>query len=115
MRAGSFAVTVERDHDVARLRLSGELDLAGTERLDEALQEARAHAAHVEVDLRDLVFIDSSGLRALMALHNTAAETDGSTYALVAGPPEIHRTFVLTGLDRVFRFADAPAAPSPAA
>jgi anti-anti-sigma factor len=111
MRVGSFTVTVEHDHEVARLRLSGELDLAGTERLDEALREARAHAAHVEIDLRDLVFIDSSGLRTLMVLHN-AADADEFSYALVQGPPEIHRTFVLTGLDRVFRFADGPAAPA---
>jgi anti-anti-sigma factor len=114
MRVGSFAVTVEHDHEVARLRLAGELDLAGTGRLDEALREAREHATHVQVDLRDLVFIDSSGLRALMALHNAADASDFS-YALVQGPPEIHRTFVLTGLDRVLRFADGPPAPAPTA
>src|SRR3978361_817653 len=98
MKAGSFEVIVEQDHAVARLRLSGELDLASTGRLNEALEEARAHATHVEVDLRDLTFIDSSGLRALMALHNAAAEADDYTYALLAGPPESHRPFVLTGL-----------------
>jgi anti-anti-sigma factor len=111
MRAGGFDITVEHDHEVARLRLSGELDVAGTGRLDDALQEAREHAEHVEVDLRDLAFIDSSGLRALMTLHNAAADGDFS-YALVQGPPEIHRTFVLTGLDRVFRFTAAPAGQS---
>jgi anti-anti-sigma factor len=111
MRPGSFAVTVEHDHEVAHLRLAGELDLAGIEHLDEALREARDHAGHVQVDLRDLVFIDSSGLRALMALHK-AADANDFSYALVQGPPAIHRTFVLTGLDRVLRFADGPPAPA---
>jgi anti-sigma B factor antagonist len=105
MEAGGFAIAVQRTGETTRLTLSGELDLARAEQLRDAVTAARAEATHVEIDLRDLSFVDSSGLRALMAVHHDA-EAQGFTYALFAGPPEVHRTFVLTGLDTVFRFAE---------
>jgi anti-anti-sigma factor len=104
MDAGGFTITVEHDDAVARLRLAGELDLARVGQLAEAVTAARASAATLEIDLTRLVFIDSSGLRALMAIHNTA-ESDGFAYTMIEGPPSVHRTFVLTGLDQVFNFA----------
>ena len=104
MDAGGFEITVEHDEDVARLHLAGELDLARVEQLAEAVEAARASAATLEIDLSRLIFIDSSGLRGLMAIHS-AASMDGFSYTMVAGPPTVHRTFVLTGLDQVFRFS----------
>ena len=103
MDAGGFDITVEHEDDVARLHLAGELDLARAGQLHDAVAAARASCATLEIDLSGLVFIDSSGLRALMAVHNAAAD-EGFTYTLIEGPPSVHRTFVLTGLDQVFRF-----------
>ena len=108
MDAGGFEITVEQDDARVRLRLAGELDLARAAQLEEALSTARATATQVEIDLSGLTFIDSSGLRALMNIHNDASD-DGFSYILIAGPPEVHRTFVLTGLDRVLHFADVAA------
>jgi anti-anti-sigma factor len=109
MDAGGFTITVDRDGGAVRLALAGELDLSRVAVLDEAIAQARASSAgHLELDLRELTFIDSSGLKAFVSLHQAAAGGE-FTYALISGPPTVHRTFVLTGLDQVLRFAEVPA------
>lgn len=108
MDAGGFDIRVSRaGDDLACLALTGELDLSRVGRLEEVVRAARADARHLELDLRELTFIDSSGLKALVAVHQ-AAEDGDFTYNLVPGPPIVHRTFVLTGLDQVLRFAGRP-------
>lgn len=104
MPAGDFRVQVVHEPEAVRLVLIGELDIAGAEQLDGAIQDACTKGSHVELDLEGLRFVDSSGLRAFLALHNAAA-TGEFTYSLIAGPPEVHRTFELTGLDRVLVFS----------
>jgi anti-anti-sigma factor len=51
---------------MVRLSLLGELDLVGVERLEARLHDLRATGAAVRLDLSQLEFIDSSGLRALV-------------------------------------------------
>jgi ABC-type transporter Mla MlaB component len=69
-----------------------------------AVDAALADAQHIDIDLRELEFLDSSGLRVIVEIHN-AAEERGFTYRIIPGPPQVHRTFVLTGLDKVLVFA----------
>jgi anti-anti-sigma factor len=96
--------------------LSGELDLAGVAQLESAIERARAAGSIVTIDLTNLDFIDSSGLRVLVGLHN-AATRDEFEYTLIAGPPAVHRAFVLSGLDQTLTFAlpGGAAAPQPGA
>ena len=62
-----FEMRQDQDADGAvRLSLSGELDLVGVERLEARLHDLRATGAAVRLDLSQLEFIDSSGLRALI-------------------------------------------------
>jgi anti-sigma B factor antagonist len=49
-------------------RLSGELDMATAVSLHEALQHVVAAHGRLVLDIQDLSFIDSSGLRALVQL-----------------------------------------------
>jgi len=86
------------------LTLTGELDLAGEGRFEEAVQEARATGLKLTVDLSKLEFIDSSGLRVLVRLHNDSLR-EGFTYTVIPGPPQVHRTFALCGLDATLPFA----------
>jgi anti-sigma B factor antagonist len=59
-----FDLTVARDESGAcRLTLRGELDLATTPRLEDALAEADGN---VLLDLRGLTFMDSTGVRVLL-------------------------------------------------
>jgi anti-sigma B factor antagonist len=104
MAEGLFSVDARRDDDGVVLHLSGELDLAGERVLEEALESARAGGGTLTIDLSKLNFIDSSGLRVLVRLHNEAVTT-GFDYTLIAGPPQVQRTFALCGLDRTLAFA----------
>ena len=104
MSPGPLRVDTRQNGKGAVVVLEGELDLAGEGVLEQALESARAAGGRVTVDLTDLQFIDSSGLRVLVKLHN-AAVTDGFEYRLIAGPPQVHRTFALCGLDRTLAFA----------
>jgi anti-sigma B factor antagonist len=104
MSEGLFRVVTRHEDGGVIVALSGELDLAGERRLEEAIEAARASGERLTVDLTGLNFIDSSGLRVLVRLHNTAV-TDGFEYSLIAGPPQVQRTFALCGLDRTLAFA----------
>jgi anti-sigma B factor antagonist len=86
------------------LALSGELDLAGAPELTEALDAAKASGRPLTVDLRELEFIDSSGLGALVRFNNAAAAA-GFEYIVLPGPPQVHRAFVLSGLDQALPFS----------
>ena len=101
-----FRVRTQSEDGTATMSLFGELDLAGVAELQGAIERAREAGERVLVDLSELEFIDSSGLRVLVGLHN-AAEAGLTDYAIVPGPPEIQRTFALCGLDRTLRFVDA--------
>jgi anti-anti-sigma factor len=104
MHEALFKVATRYDGDAAILSLSGELDLAGERQLEEALTQARESAKSLTIDLTELGFIDSSGLRVLVRLQNTALR-QGLDYKLISGPPQVHRTFVLCGLDQTLPFA----------
>ncbi len=104
MQSPLFKVASRQEREGVVVVLSGELDLAGTERLTEALAEAKAIGGPLTVDLTDLEFIDSSGLGVLVRFNN-AAMAAGFPYRVIAGPPRVHRAFVLSGLDRALPFA----------
>ena len=59
----------------------------------------------VIVDLRDLQFIDSSGIRALVRAHKRA-ETAGRQFCIVRDSEQIQRVFELTGLQDYLSFCD---------
>jgi anti-anti-sigma factor len=94
----------EQDGASLVLALSGELDLAGAPELSAALTDAMEAGRDLVVDLRGLEFIDSSGLGVLVRFNN-AASAAGYRYSLIAGPPQVHRAFVLSGLDQALPFA----------
>jgi anti-sigma B factor antagonist len=103
-----FHCDLEHDGDgTARVRPSGELDMAAASVLEARMDEAReAGATRLVVDLRGLRFMDSTGLT-LLTRWSLAAERDGYALALLPGPPQVHRLFELTRLERHFTFLDA--------
>ena len=56
------------------------------------------------IDLRRLSFIDSSGLHLIVAIHKQCQRDGTPTLYLRPGPPEVQRTFQLTGLEEVLPF-----------
>jgi anti-sigma B factor antagonist len=104
MPSPTFKVASRHEREGVVVALSGELDLAGAERLTAALADAQASGEPLTVDLTDLDFIDSSGLGVLVRFNN-AAQVAGYPYRVIAGPPRVHRAFVLSGLDRALPFS----------
>jgi anti-anti-sigma factor len=88
------------------VRLAGELDLSTAPLVEERLREALSRGVRrLVVDLRNLDFMDSTGLT-LLVRWARGAEQDGYDLALVRGEPRVHRLFELTGLDMAFTFTD---------
>jgi anti-sigma B factor antagonist len=75
---GSFSVYGELRSSVARLHLSGELDLATVPMFTQALSRASDHdSTTVVLDLRELRFMDSSGLNTVLRAHKEAQGNGG--------------------------------------
>jgi len=101
-----LSVEISRTGQGVVLALAGELDLAGAATLERELAELDAGA--VVVDLRELAFMDSSGLRALV-LAARQLEEAGRRFALVPGAAHVMRVFEITGMDERLEFVDDPA------
>ena len=83
----------------ARYALRGELDVANAERLFGRLAGLiQAGGGHLELDLADVAFIDSTGIRTLMQLRVIAAGCGGDMLILRPSPPVV-RIIRLAGLD----------------
>ena len=102
----SFKMDTEERSGELVVRLSGDLDLAALEAVDTALAQAQM-AGHrsVQVDLRGLEFIDSTGIRLLLMAHERA-ENKGDQFCVIRGSERIQRIFALTDLDERLRFCE---------
>jgi anti-anti-sigma factor len=93
---------------VAVVGLAGELDLAGAVVLERELARLEADPlAALVLDLRELEFMDSSGLRAI-ALAMQQAEASGRRFALVPGAAQVMRVFEITRMRERLDFVDDP-------
>ena len=111
----NFRVEVEDGGDEAVVRLFGELDyLVRSDELDRELRRLQLQERRpVLIDLRGLTFIDSTGLRQIIAAHKRGLE-GGAPVRLIPGPDPVRRVFELTRLDQILAFVDAgEAAPRP--
>lgn len=100
----SFAVRISPGPH-AVIEVSGELDLAGAPVLKSTVHDLELSAVHDAVlDLRQLVFIDVAGIRALLDLY--AEFLSGATaLIIIPGPRSVQRVFELTRLDRLLPFS----------
>jgi anti-sigma B factor antagonist len=90
----------------ARIRPSGELDVATVGTLEARIHEARdAGFRRLIVDLRGLEFMDSTGLT-LLTRWTLESRRDGFEFAVVPGGERIQRLFELSGLLPHFEFVD---------
>ena len=103
-----FSFDVERREDRVVLRLTGDLDMAEVEQLKEVLRTTRAdEEVETVIDLRNLSFLDSSGLSALLEAQSAAHES-GRRVSLIRGPRQVHRVFEITGTDTRFDWTEPP-------
>jgi anti-anti-sigma factor len=64
-----FGIDESRDGERVVVAVRGEVVMATAPRLRAALERAAAEASEVRVDLREVQFMDSTGLSALVAAH----------------------------------------------
>jgi anti-sigma B factor antagonist len=94
-----FSIHVYREEDRHRLVPTGELDLASASVLEgTAANLCRERATELMVDLRQVDFMDSSGIHALLSVKDIC-EDSACGFCIVPGPPQVQRLFRITGLD----------------
>lgn len=81
----------------------GELDLMTTSALRAALADAvEAGAQEVVLDMRQLTFIDSSGIR-LLVQTESSARANGRHFTIIDGSEPVARLLATTGLSDQFK------------
>ena len=106
----AFTTTLTSAGD-ALIALTGELDLSGAASLDEELDRLAGddRVRRVYLDLRELEFMDSSGLR-LVALAERRLGAVDRPLVLVRGPETVQRVFAITRMEDHLTFVDEPPA-----
>ena len=102
-----FSISTSERNGRAVVVLRGELDLATAPDLDAALTELQEAGQDVAVDLRELAFMDSTGLRAIVAAHARAEDTEQS-FVIVRPRPgaAIERILAIAGVASVLEVVD---------
>lgn len=94
---GELTIDVDRVADEAKLTIGGEVDLATSPQLTAALDDV-LDSRRVTLDLRDVGYMDSSGLRCLLAARDEI-ERRGGTIVVSAASSIVNRLITITGLD----------------
>ena len=95
-------IEVAVDAAARRVTVQGEIDMADADGLRDLLIGAAAELNDVEVDLRQVTFIDSAGCRALVQAAERARSGGGSIRVVTAEGP-VSRVFALLDIDRLLR------------
>ena len=96
-RADPFACRWRLEgREAASVRVSGEVDIATSAMLAEALREALGYASLVVLDLRRMSFMDSSGLRVILDTAERARATR-ARIVLTGASPQVETLLDLTG------------------
>ena len=110
--APPFTVRSQREGDVLRLRVSGELDLMSCPALSAELESPEVEAApQVVVELDEVTFLDSRGI-AVLVHAATRSRQAGREFRIGSLSAQARRTLELTGVLDSFALAQAAVAPA---
>lgn len=88
--------------------LGGELDLASSPQLEQSLEQVwTTDADPLVIDLRELEFMDSTGLSIIVRAQQRMTE-DGRQLSIVRGSQQVQRLLDLTGVAERLRLVDTP-------
>jgi anti-anti-sigma factor len=109
IRPTEFKVEVDRHQGGATLRVIGEIDIGTIKQLEEARDGVFADKPEaVVIDLSEVGFLDSSGLKFLLQTNELAQEL-GWELRIVRPAENVMKVFVLTGADQRLPFVDPEA------
>ena len=105
-----FNATTTEDALASVISLEGELDMATAPTLQSAVLDALdSDVRSIVLDMQSLAFIDSSGLRSIVQLHERARRT-GVKMVLRSPSPLATQIFSITGEDEVLTVESVSAA-----
>jgi anti-sigma B factor antagonist len=109
MDPSGFSISTSDLDGRAVVVVRGELDLATAPDLEEVVSERLDAGQEVVVDLRELEFMDSSGLRVLVVAHSRVMDT-GGRFAIVRPPVggEVAKIMSIAGIDLELELIDEP-------
>jgi len=103
---GTLTLRSARDGDIHAIDVSGELDVANASDLESELQRIEATDARtIMLDLGDLQFIDSTGIRVLINAH-ARSRADSGRLVLLRPTGHVFRVLEISGLVDRLPFAD---------
>jgi anti-anti-sigma factor len=103
-----FSVEIAERDGGFEAALSGEIDLSTVGELQERLQPSLDdNPKLIVLDLRQVSFLDSSGLRLILRL-NKRQEESGGRLVIVRGGRRVARVFEITGVDGELEQVDDP-------
>jgi anti-anti-sigma factor len=88
------------------LRIAGELDLHSSHALHAYVEDLSPFDMPVTVDLAQVGFIDSTGIRGLLELNSQVMESMGVPLTVANSSDMSRRLFALTGIDQVLNIVD---------
>lgn len=101
-------IDVRQEQGRAILALSGEFDLVGVPVLQRELETQQTGAAkEIVLDLEELQFMDSTGLRAILAAHERAQER-GQDFAVTQGSTQVQRLLSVTRVGEHLKVIASP-------
>ena len=109
-RPPAFRILTNESGSRVEIAIHGELDLATAPQLEAEFERVCALDG-IELaiaDLRDLAFLDSTGLEAIMKFE-ARLRAAGAGFAVVRGPRAVERLFDVMQLDQRLRIVDDPA------
>ena len=99
-------VKVSEQNGAAIVALAGELDISEVPDVDKKLKAVEERRPPVLVlDLRELNFLDSSGLRVVLEA-DLRSRRESRRFALIPGPEPVHRVFLIALLDKRLEFIE---------
>ena len=99
-------VTTQDSGGQVTISLKGELDLSSVGKVQEELRRVEAEGPAVLVlDLSNLTFLDSTGLRTVVTADERARE-NGRRLVVVRGPDAVQRVFAITRLEERLEMID---------
>ena len=102
-----FSVTRRRTGEAVVVVPVGEIDLATIDQLESEIEAAAGESTQLVLDLRDISFMDSAGLRLVLQCSRRLAEAGGAL-TVVRGTREVQRLFDLVGLGGRLTMLDQP-------
>ena len=92
-----FSVDHVPSSDGITVKVAGDIDLATADKLAESLEEAVAQAHEVRVDLADVTFLDSTGIRSLVQAYRSA-QTRGGVFYVIGARQWVAKVLDVTGV-----------------